>query len=104
MTKFRTILIMVASAAMLSLGPAAPSVGAPAGDCMTDQQIQAAIASGQIQSWPKIKKLGKIPGDAQEVSDVRVCMIKGVPYYTVNVVTPNGAASKVVLNAIDGSP
>ena len=44
------------------------------------------------------------PATYQEVSDVRVCLIKGVPYYIVNVVSPKGEASKIVLNAVDGSP
>lgn len=105
MTRFRTILRMVAAAAILSLGAAMPVFAAPAGghQCLSDQQIQAAIASGQIKSWPKIKKMARISADYQEVSDVKVCMINGVPFYTVNLVSSNGDAKKIVLNALDGS-
>jgi uncharacterized membrane protein YkoI len=75
---------------------------AKADRCLSDQQIQTEIASGQIQSWPAIKRLARI-ANYQEVSDVRVCLINGVPYYQVNVVSPNGEAKKVMINALDGS-
>ena|SRR6476469_7626974 len=105
MTRFRTILITMAAAAALSL--AAPSSYAAVlgknADCLSDQQIQVAIQSGQIKSWPTIKKLAKIPSDYQEVSDVRVCRINGDLYYTVNLVSSYGEAKKIVVNAIDGS-
>ena len=105
MTSIRTILITMAAAATLLLAAAVPSYAAAARDkdCLSDQQIQAAIAAGQIQSWPKIRKLAKVSTDYQEVSDVRVCMIQGVPYYTVNLVSSNGEATKFVLNAVDGT-
>ena len=106
MTRFRTILITMAAAAALSLGAAPSSYAAVLGknaECLTDQQIQAAIQSGQIKSWPTIKKLAKISSDFQEVSDVRVCRINGDLYYTVNLVSSYGEAKKIVVNAIDGS-
>jgi len=106
MTGFRTILITMAAAAALSLAAAPSSYAAVLGknaECLTDQQIQAAIQSGQIKSWPTIKKLAKIPSDYQEVSDVRVCRINGDLYYTVNLVSSYGEAKKIVVNAIDGS-
>jgi hypothetical protein len=104
MTRFRTTLLLAAAAA-LSLG-AMPVLGAPATgarQCLTDQEIQSAIASGQIKSWPKIKMMARIPSDYQEVSDAKVCMIGGVPYYTVNLMSSRGDAKKIVLNAVDGS-
>ena len=93
MTRFRTIIITMAAAAALSLGAAPSSYAAVLGknaECLTDQQIQAAIQSGQIKSWPTIKKLAKISSDFQEVSDVRVCRINGDLYYTVNLVSSYG--------------
>jgi uncharacterized membrane protein YkoI len=104
MTSFRSILIMMAAAATLSLGAAMPVSAAPKDkQCLSDQEIQSAISSGQIKSWPKIKKMARISGEYQEVSDVRVCLINGVPFYTVNLVSSNGEAKKIVLNAMDGS-
>jgi uncharacterized membrane protein YkoI len=106
MTRFRTILLAMAAAATLSLGAASSSSAAVLGknaECLSDQQIQAAIQSGQIKSWPTIKKMARISGDYQEVSDVRVCRINGVLYYTVNLVSSYGEAKKIVLNAVDGS-
>jgi uncharacterized membrane protein YkoI len=105
MTFFRTILIMMAAAATLSLGAIMPADAASSKDkqCLSDQEIQGAIASGQIKSWPKIKQIARISTDYQEVSDVRVCMINGVPFYTVNLVSSNGEAKKIVVNALDGS-
>ena len=98
----RTTLFALAAAAALSLVAATPGLVA-AQDCLSNQQIQTAIQGGQIKSWPKIKKLAGITADSQEVSDVRVCLIGGMPYYTVNVVSPYGEAKKIVLNAVDGS-
>jgi uncharacterized membrane protein YkoI len=104
MTSFRTILIMMA-AATLSLVAVMPADAASSKDkqCLSDQEIQTAIASGQIKSWPRIKQMARISTDYQEVSDVRVCMINGVPFYTVNLVSSNGEAKKIVVNALDGS-
>jgi hypothetical protein len=97
-----SILAVAMTAATLSLGAVAP---APAQElkCLTDAQIQAAIQAGQFLSWPKVKKLAGIADTYQEVSDIKVCLRNGVPYYYVNVVSPSGEASKVVVNAIDGS-
>jgi uncharacterized membrane protein YkoI len=101
MTFFRTILIMMAAAATLSLGAIMPADAASKDkQCLSDQEIQGAIASGQIKSWPKIKQIARISG---EVWNVRVCMINGVPFYTVNLVSSNGEAKKIVVNALDGS-
>ncbi len=30
-------------------------------------------------------------------------MIDGIPYYMLNVISPEGEASKIVLNAVDGT-
>ena len=103
MTLFRTILITMAAAASISLAAAMPAYAqARGGDCLSDGQIQAAIESGEIQSWPKIKKLAGISA-YEEVSDVKVCLIDGIPYYMLNVISPNGEATKIVLNAVDGT-
>lgn len=106
MTLYRTILITMAAAAVFSLAAAMPAFaqdGARARlDCLSDRQITAAIESGQILSWPKIKKLAGISA-YQEVSDVKVCMIEGVPYYILNVISPGGEAAKIALNAVDAT-
>jgi hypothetical protein len=105
MTCSRTILITVAAAAMVSLAAVMPAFAQDGArgnsECLTDRQIQTAIESGQIQSWPKIKNLAGISA-YQEVSDVQVCMIGGVPFYILNVVSPEGEATKIALNAVDG--
>ena len=101
MTIFRTILITMAAAASISLAAAMPAF-AQGRECLSDRQIQTAIESGTIQSWPKIKRLAGISA-YDEVSDVQVCLIEGVPYYMLNVVSPDGEAKKIVLNAVDGT-
>jgi uncharacterized membrane protein YkoI len=103
MNRIRIIWMTVAAAATLSLGAVMPAHAVTQPGCLSDQQIQTAIASGKIKSWPKVKKLAQISPDYQEVSDVKVCMIDGVPYYTVNLVSTSGDAKKIVLNAVDGS-
>ena len=99
----RTLMVM-AAAVVLSSGAAMPAWAAQnPGHCLTAPEVQAAIASGQIKSWPTIKRLAGVAPSYQEVSEVKVCLINGVPFYTVNLVSPNGQATKMVLNAIDGS-
>ena len=104
MTLFRTILITMVAAAGISLAAAMPAYAQVQRErnCLSDDQIQTAIESGQIQSWPKIKRLAGISA-YEEVSDVKVCLIEGVPYYMLNVISPNGEATKIVLNAVDGT-
>ena len=89
---------------MISLAPAMPAFAQARGDmsCLTDREIQAAIESGQILSWPTIKRMAGISA-YEEVSDVRVCLIGGVPAYILNVISPEGEASKIALNAVDGT-
>ena len=91
---------------MISLAAVMPAFAQGAArermECLTDRQITAAIESGQILSWPKIKRLAGIAA-YQEVSDVQVCMIDGVPFYILNVVSPDGEAAKIALNAVDGT-
>ena len=104
MTNFRKLLISLAAAGVVLAGAVPAMAQAPArqANCLSDQEIQTEIASGQIQSWPAIKKLAGI-SNYQEVSDVRVCMMGGKPFYEVNIVSPSGAAKKVMINALDGS-
>lgn len=101
MKTFSTILALAMAATTLSFSAMAPA-HAQALECLTDAQIQGAIKAAQIKTWPKIKKLAGI-SDYQEVSDVQVCLHEGTPYYYVNVVSPSGEATKIVVNAIDGS-
>jgi uncharacterized membrane protein YkoI len=104
MTFFRANLFLMAAAAALSLAAAVPVQAQVQRelDCLSDRQIQAAIESGEIQSWPKIKRMAGISA-YEEVSDVQVCLIEGTPYYILNVVSPDGEASKIALNAVDGT-
>lgn len=101
MNSFRTMLACAMAAATLSLA-AIPPAHAQAQLCLTDTEIQAAIKADQIKSWPKIKRLAGISA-YDEVSDVQVCLQDSVPYYYVNVVSPSGEATKMVVNAIDGT-
>ena len=96
----------MAAAAVFSLAAAMPAAAQGRAreelDCLTDRQIQVAIEQGQILSWPKIKRMAGISA-YEEVSDVQVCMIEGVPYYILNVISPEGEAAKIALNAVDGT-
>src|SRR5262249_23186961 len=105
MTSFRSILIVMAPAATLSLGAVMPAYAAARerGDCLTDQQFRAAISSGQIKSWDQIRRLANIPSDYYETSDVQVCRQGGTLYYSVNMVSPKGENFTLVLNAVDGT-
>ena len=105
MTFSRTILITMA-AATFSLAAIMPAAAqGRSGEefsCLSDRQIQSAIEEGSILSWPKVKQLAGI-STYEEVSDVEVCMIDGVPFYILNVISPEGEAAKIALNAVDGT-
>jgi hypothetical protein len=101
MTKFRTLLSTLAAGALLAF-PAVSPAASQGLECLTNRQVQGAIESGQILSWPKIKGIAGI-SDYEEVSNAKVCMIDGAPYYVVNVISPSGEASKITLNAVDGT-
>ena len=104
MTFFRTILITMAAVAAFVVAAAEPAMAARGGgDCWSNQQIQTEIASGQIQSWSRIRKLAGIPPDYHETSDTPVCIRGGAPHYVVNMASPKGEQFKYVLNAVDGS-
>lgn len=104
MTLFRTILITMAAAATLSLGAIGPASAGPRDrECLTQPQIEAAIASGQIQSWARIRKLASVPEAYREASDIQVCTRNGALYFVVSLVSPKGEYFKIVLNAVDGS-
>ena len=104
MKTFYTFIALVAAAATLSFG-AIGAAHAQGQDlvCLSEVQIQSAIEAGEIKSWPKIKKMAGISGQYQEVSDVAVCLVDGIPYYQVNVVSPSGEVTRLVINAIDGT-
>jgi uncharacterized membrane protein YkoI len=102
MKTFSTILTIAMAAATLSFSALAPAHAQGQLECLSDAQIQAAIKADQIKSWPKIKRLAGISA-YDEVSDVEVCLQDTIPYYYVNVVSPNGEATKMVVNAIDGT-
>ncbi len=131
MISIRTILLAMAATAFVSLVAIGPVSAAPFGDrnggpglpglpglsltfgdrpsaggdrrCLSEPEIEAAIASGRIQSWAKIRSIANIPKDYRETSDVQVCMRGGVPYFIVSMVSPKGEYFKIVLNAVDGS-
>ena len=130
MIRIRTILLTMAAAASLSLAIVPASAAPPFGDrggggfplggrggitlsipapsggdhrCLSEAEIEAAISSGRIQSWAKIRALANVPKDYRETSDVQVCLRGGTPYFIVSMVSPKGEYFKIVLNAVDGS-
>jgi hypothetical protein len=98
----RAILMAAAVAGPALVGPVAPAVAAPGGACLSEPQIEAAIASGQIQSWARVRQMANIPNNYREKSDVQVCMRGGVPYYIVTLASPKGDYFKEALNAVNG--
>ena len=107
MTFSRSNLITIAAVALFALTAVSPALAQGRStrdqlECLSDRQIQSAIEQGRILSWPKIKRLAGISA-YQEVSDVQVCMIDGVPYYMLNVISPEGEATRIALNAVDGT-
>ena len=105
MIPFRSIVLAAVAAVALSAAPAALVYAANGGGrtCLSEPEIEAAIASGEIQSWAKIKQLANIPKAYREASDVQVCTRAGQLYFIVSMVSPKGEYFKIVLNAVDGS-
>ena len=107
MIPFRSLIVAAIAAVALSVAPAETGYAANGGGggraCLSEPEIEAAIASGQIQSWAKIKQLANIPKAYREASDVQVCTRAGQLYFIVSMVSPKGEYFKIVLNAVDGS-
>jgi hypothetical protein len=105
MKPFRSMILAALAAVALSLASAGPSSAANGGGraCLSEPEIEAAIASGQIQSWAKVRELANIPRAYKEASDVQVCTRAGQLYFIVSMVSPKGEYFKIVLNAVDGS-
>jgi len=105
MIPFRSVILAAVAAVALSVAPAGSAYAANGAGraCLSEPEIEAAIASGQIQSWAKIRDLANIPKNYKEASDVQVCLRAGVPYFIVSMVSPKGEYFKIVLNAVDGS-
>lgn len=105
MIPFRSVILAAVAAVALSVAPAGSAYAANGAGraCLSEPEIEAAIASGQIQSWAKIRELANIPRNYKEASDVQVCLRAGVPYFIVSMVSPKGEYFKIVLNAVDGS-
>lgn len=101
MIRIRTIATM-AAAAIFSLAAVMPAA-AQGSDCLSNQEIQAAIASGEIQSWPRIRRLAQIANDLEEVSDLSVCRIRGRLFYIINLSSPDGGYQKFAFNAVNGA-
>mgnify|MGYP007050316302 FL=1 len=81
----------------LAMGLAATG-GASAQACLDKRQIQDAVSSGQIMSLDAVLASAGIGGSA-EILSVQVCDEGGRLVYIIGVLTPEGEAQNLVLNA-----
>ncbi len=89
--------------AAILFGSAATPAFASQGACLDNRDVQAAIASHQIKTWPAIKAMAGVSENYKEVGAVRVCDEGGEPYYVVNVAGPTGESKQLRLNAVTGA-
>lgn len=90
-----TASIALALALALALVSAAP---ASAQACLDKRQIQEAVSSGQIMSLDAVLASAGVGGNV-DVLSVQVCEQGGRLVYIIGVLSPNGDAQNLVLNA-----
>ncbi len=92
-------LIALLSALWLTAAPdAVAPVQAQGEDCLSNQQVQRAIADGEIAPLAQVLSGAGVGGDAQILS-VRVCRENGRYAYLVAVLGRDGAAQNLRLPA-----
>ncbi|MEO5806035.1 hypothetical protein [Devosia sp.] len=67
-------------------------------DCLDKRQIQDAVSSGQIQSLDSVLSSAGID-QSQEILSVQVCDEGGQLVYIIGVLSPDGQAQNLTLNA-----
>ena len=90
-----TASIALALALALALVSTAP---ASAQACLDKRQIQEAVSSGQIMSLDAVLASAGVGGNV-DVLSVQVCEQGGRLVYIIGVLSPNGDAQNLVLNA-----
>lgn len=66
--------------------------------CLDNRQIQEAVSSGEIMSLAQVLSSAGV-GSSAEVLNVQVCDEGGRLVYIIGVLTPDGEAQNLVLNA-----
>jgi uncharacterized membrane protein YkoI len=88
-----------AAAIALALALALAGTGtSQAQSCLGRQEIQEAVTSGQIMSLDAVLAAAGVDQNA-EILNVQVCDQDGQLVYIIGVLTPDGQAQNLVLNA-----
>jgi uncharacterized membrane protein YkoI len=66
--------------------------------CLDKRQIQEAVSSGQIMSLDAVLAQAGIPAES-EILNVQVCDEGGALVYVIGVLSPDGQAQNLTLNA-----
>lgn len=88
---------MAASALVVGLGFGLATAGAQAA-CLSKREIQDAVSSGQIKSLDTVLSEAGV-GSGQQVLNVQVCDQNGQLVYVIGVLSPDGQARNLTLNA-----
>lgn len=83
---------------VLSIALAAATVVAAQAECYDKRQIQDMVSSGQIMSLDAVLGSAGVDGSA-EILSVQVCDQGGGLVYIIGVLSPDGEAQNLVLNA-----
>lgn len=103
MSIFRSCKCVGLALATMTFIAATPPVLAARGGCLNGPEVQAAIRSQKIRTWPAIRARAGIAEKYRIVGSIEVCLIGGTPYYVVGVSGPSGDTKKLHLNAITGA-
>lgn len=100
----KTLLPALFAALLISTALTLPGTPALAqgGACLSEPEIQNAIAAQQIRSLPEILSLAGLSRE-DVVGAVRVCDLGGQLFYQVSVLS-GGEAQTISLNAVTGVP
>ncbi len=66
--------------------------------CLDKRQIQEAVSSGQIMSLDAVLVQAGVPAES-EILNVQVCDEGGTLVYVIGVLSPDGQAQNLTLNA-----
>jgi hypothetical protein len=79
------------------------NVSAVAQSCLSNPQIQQAVASGRILPLNELKQRAGIQGDSKVLQPVNVCANGNDLFYHLSILDKSGKAYKLVLHAVTGA-
>jgi len=99
----RTILIFLALAALLLVGPFGLASSAFADGCLSPADARAVAQSGEIMPLSRIIGQIRAAGNGEILPPPQLCNIGGRYVYLVNVLTRDGQVTRLTVDASSGN-